>query len=174
MFNILKRPSSNDKFTRLVDEYREPIYRFIRGRVDSHDDAADISQEVFIRAYQSLDKLRDESAARAWLYRIAHNEIIRFVQDRDRANIEPIADTVQSTLADTAQVDYDRAVQELFKTALNQLSERRRTVFELRYYQELSFKEIAEILDSNEATMKVTYHQAKSFITEYILEHNIE
>ncbi|MDE5969208.1 MAG: RNA polymerase sigma factor [Muribaculaceae bacterium] len=174
MFNILKRPSNNDKFSRLVDAYREPIYRFIRGRVESHDDAADISQEVFIRAYQNLDKLRDESAARAWLYRIAHNEIIRFVQDRERATTELIADTVQSSLADSAHVDYDRAVQELFETALSQLSERRRAVFELRYYQELSFKEIAEILDSNESTMKVTYHQAKSFITDYILEHNIE
>ena len=173
MFNIFKRPSDNERFTALVDAYREPIYRFIRGRVDSHDDAADISQEVFIRAYQNLGKLRDESSARSWLYRIAHNEIIRFVQNRDRVNTEPIADTVQSSLADSVQVDYDRAVQELFETALNLLSDRRRTVFELRYYQELSFKEIAEILDSNEATRKVTYHQAKSFITDYILQHNI-
>ena len=156
MFNIFKRPSDNERFTALVDAYREPIYRFIRGRVDSHDDAADISQEVFIGADQNLGKLRDESSARSWLYRIAHNEIIRFVQNRDRVNTEPIADTVQSSLADSVQVDYDRAVQELFETALNLLSDRRRTVFELRYYQELSFKEIAEILDSNEATMKVT------------------
>lgn len=173
MFNLFKRPSANDRFTTMVNTYREPIYRFIRSRVDCHDDAADISQEVFIRAYQNLDKLRDSDAVRSWLYRIAYNETLRFIENRNRSHTAPMAEAVETTLADSEQVDYERATEELFAQALTQLTERRRAVFELRYYRDLSFKEIADIMDSNESTMKVTYHQAKKFITDYILEHNI-
>lgn len=172
MFNFLSKPSSKDLFARLVDRFNEPVYWFIRRRVGNHDDAADISQEVFIRVFKSINSLRDEKAAKAWIFRIATNEINRFCEQQSTLKTA-ISEEIEEQVADSENVDYDTAMGQLFQKALQTLSPRQQTVFDLRYYQEMTYEQIAEIMESHPTTMKTTYHIAKEKIKEYILENNI-
>lgn len=172
MFDFLhKHPPSHDRlFAELVEKYQEPLYGFISRRVGSHDDASDILQEVYIRAWRNLGKLRDPAAAKPWLMRIALNETNRFLTDSYRRN-RSADDTIPDTQAEQEFVDYDRHMQSTFSDALQTLSERQRQVFSLHYDDELSYDDIAQIMDSTPANMKTTYHIAKQKIQQYISEH---
>ncbi|MDE6265934.1 MAG: RNA polymerase sigma factor [Muribaculaceae bacterium] len=160
-----------DRFTEIVNRYREPIYWFVRRQVVSHYDADDVVQEVFIRAYRSLDNLREENAVRPWLYRIAVNEIARFMASRYR-NEGELTDELSHQLTDGEYVDYDNAMAVTFQKALLTLSEKQRTVFELRYYDEMPYEEISEICDTSVNTLKTTYHIARQKVTDYILNND--
>ncbi|MDE7152983.1 MAG: RNA polymerase sigma factor [Muribaculaceae bacterium] len=160
----------NDRFTTIVNDYREPIYWFVRRRVVSHHDADDVVQEVFIRAYRSLDTLKDPDAIRPWLYRIAVNEIARFMAQRYRNEAELTADLTDK-LTQGEYVDYENTMAVTFQRALLTLSEKQRTVFELRYYNELPYEEISEICHTSVNTLKTTYHVARQKVTDYIINN---
>lgn len=171
MFSFLRTKPDKTEFEKLVNSYHESVYNFVRRRVGNHDDSADITQEVFIRAYRNLASLKDPSAAKAWIFRIAANETIRFITDRYRQThvsvetqpvVEPTAPEADSLSASQ--------INERFNKALTLLSPRQRNVFDLRYFQELSYEEIAQALNSNVGTMKATYHIAKEKIAGFILE----
>lgn len=171
MFNIFSKSADEKRLTQLMEQYQEPVYWFIRRRVVNHDDAADILQEVFIRVYKSLGKLRDEKAVKSWIFRIASNETNRFLESRGNSSTVELTPELESQLMEAEYVDYDNDGAIKFQKALMELSDRQREVFDLRYYQEMSYEEIAEILGSNVGTMKTTYHIAKQKITDYILNH---
>ncbi len=170
MFNFLKSRRNEDRFSRLVDQFQEPVYWFVRRRVGNHDDAADVTQEVFIRAFKSLDSLRDEQSAKSWLFRIAVNETNRFLTDRHRA-MTSLPDDLESQLVEEEYVDIENEAGLKFQKALETLTPRQREVFDLRYYQEMTYDEIAEALDANVTTMKTTFFAAKQKITDYILNN---
>lgn len=164
------QPHSADRFTEIVNRFREPIYWFVRRRLVSHHDADDVVQEVFIRAYRSLDTLRDGEAVRPWLYRIAANEISRFFTSRYRNETE-LTDELSQQLTQGEYVDFDNAMAVTFQKALLTLSEKQRMVFELRYYNELPYEEISQICDTSVNTLKTTYHIARQKVTDYIISH---
>ena len=171
LFNRNKPQShSADRFTEIVKRFRESIYWFVRRQVVSHHDADDVVQEVFIRAYRSMDSLRDEKAVRPWLYRIAVNETARFLSSRYHNEAELTEDLSQN-LMQGEYVDYDNAMGVTFQKALLTLSEKQRMVFELRYYNELPYEEISRICDTSVNTLKTTYHIARQKITDYIINH---
>jgi len=172
MFNFLRKKPSESLFEELVDSYQEPVYNFIRRRVGSHDDAADISQEVFIRVYRNLGSLKDLSAAGGWIFRIAANETNRFLTDRYRAtHISTDDEIIVEPTAPMADGLTTEQINARFRQALDRLSPRQRNVFDLRYFQELSYEDIAVAMQSNVNTMKATYHIAKQKISEFILEN---
>ena len=167
MLNFLRKKDTDEKFTDIVNKYREPVYWFIRRRVISHDDADDVTQEVFIRIYKSLDTLKDASAEKAWIYRIATNECNRFLTQKYQST--ELTEDITNSLMEGEYIDYDEEMQIKFQKALNTLSERQRNVFELRYYEEMSYEQISEVMNSDVSTLKATYYVAKQKITDYIL-----
>lgn len=167
MLNFFRKKDTDKKFTDIVNKYREPVYWFIRRRVISHDDADDVTQEVFIRIYKSLDTLKDASAEKAWIYRIATNECNRFLTRKYQST--ELTEDITNSLMEGEYIDYDEEMQIKFQKALNTLSERQRNVFELRYYEEMTYEQISEILNSDVSTLKATYYVAKQKITDYIL-----
>lgn len=167
MLNFFRKKDTDKKFTDIVNKYREPVYWFIRRRVISHDDADDVTQEVFIRIYKSLDTLKDASAEKAWIYRIATNECNRFLTQKYQST--ELTEDITNSLMESEYIDYDEEMQIKFQKALNTLSERQRNVFELRYYEEMSYEQISEVMNSDVSTLKATYYVAKRKITDYIL-----
>lgn len=171
MFNLFSKSKAEKELEDLMASYQEPVYWFVRRRVGNHDDAADITQEVFIRVYRSLDSLKDRNAAKSWIFRIAVNEIARYMEQQKKQHGE-ITPEIENQVADGEYVDYDEAMSQKFQKALLRLSDRQREVFDLRYYQEMAYEEIAEVLGSSVSTMKTTYHIAKQKITDYILNED--
>lgn len=160
-------------FGMLVKHFQEPIYWYIRRLVVSHEDAQDVVQETFIRVFRHLPQFREQSSLRTWVYRIATNEALRFLNTR---HAEPLsADELQEELANkllaTDYVDYEDGMAVKFQQAILSLPEKQRIVFNLRYYDELDYDDIARITDCRADTLKVNYHYAKEKIKEFMLNH---
>ena len=158
-------------FKMLMDSFQVPIYNYIRRLVVSHEDAEDVLQEVFIRVFRHLDQFRNESSLSTWNYRIATNERLRLLNSRKEEVIsaEDVQEELMSKLKASDYVDYEDELAVKFQEAILTLPEKQRIVFNLRYYDELEYEDIARVLDSKVETLKVNYHYAKDKIKEYIL-----
>ena len=158
-------------FKMLMDSFQVPIYNYIRRMVVSHEDAEDVLQEVFIRVFRHLDQFRNESSLSTWIYRIATNECLRLLNNRKEEVIsaEDVQEELMSKLKASDYVDYEDELAVKFQEAILTLPEKQRIVFNLRYYDELEYEDIARVLDSKVETLKVNYHYAKDKIKEYIL-----
>lgn len=173
--NKIREACASDRergFKMLMDAFQEPIYNYIRRLVVSHEDAEDVLQEVFIRVFRHLEQFRNESSLSTWIYRIATNESLRLLNGRkEEGNIasEEVREELISKLQASDYIDYENELVVTFQEAILTLPERQRLVFNLRYYDELEYEEIARILDSKVETLKVNYHYAKEKIKEYIL-----
>ena len=158
-------------FKLLMDNYQEPIYHYVRRLLVSHEDAQDALQETFIKVYKNWSQFRGESSIATWIYRIATNESLRILELRKRdadMSYEDIQSQLTSQLMESEYVDYENEMVVKFQAAILALPERQRLVFNLRYYDELEYEEIAKILDSKVETLKVNYHYAKEKIKNYI------
>ena len=161
-------------FKMLMDSFQVPIYNYIRRLVVSHEDAEDVLQEVFIRIFRHIDQFREESSLSTWIYRIATNESLRLLNSRKRretVSTEDIQENLISSLKASDYVDYENELAVKFQEAILRLPEKQRLIFNLRYYDELDYEEIAHILDGKADTLKVNYHYAKEKIKEYILNN---
>ena len=158
-------------FKMLMNSFQVPIYNYIRRMVVSHEDAEDVLQEVFIRVFRHLDQNRNESSLSTWIYRIATNECLRLLNSRKEEVIsaEDVQEELMSKLKASAFDDYEDELAVKFQEAILTLPEKQRIVFNLRYYDELEYEDIARVLDSKVETLKVNYHYAKEKIKEYIL-----
>ena len=164
-------------FKMLMDSFQVPIYNYIRRLVVSHEDAEDVLQEVFIRIFRHIDQFREESSLSTWIYRIATNESLRLLNSRKEEGVvsaEDVQEELMSKLKASDYVDYENELAVKFQEAILSLPEKQRLVFNLRYYDELEYEEIARVLDSKVDTLKVNYHYAKEKIKEYINNLNIE
>lgn len=159
-------------FKMLMDAFQMPIYHYIRRLVVSHEDAEDVLQEVFIRVFRHLEQFRSESSLSTWIYRIATNESLRLLNVRKAEAIvsaEEVQEELMSKLKASDYIDYENELAVKFQKAILSLPEKQRLVFNLRYYDELEYEEIARILDSKVETLKVNYHYAKEKIKEFIV-----
>ena len=149
-------------FRILMMKYQEPLYWHIRRLVVSHDDAQDAAQETFVRIYRSFDQYRGDCSFRSWIYRIATNEALRLISKRRQevVSLESAATGVQFIAGDN-DVDYADQVAVKLQKAILTLPPKQQLAFNLRYYDELSFKEIARIADSTPSSIKASYHFAK-------------
>lgn len=157
-------------FKLLLSAYQEPIYYFIRRMVVDHDDAEDVMQETFIRVYRNLGRFRRESSLSSWIYKIASNECMRFLNHRKKelTATELLSDALISTLKASEYVDYDQQMAVHFQEALLRLPDKQRLVFNLRYYDELEYDEISKITGMKATTLKVDFHYAKEKIKNYM------
>lgn len=158
-------------FRLLMKKYGEPVYWHIRRLVVAHDDAQDASQETFVRIYRSLPLLKADGALSSWIYRIATNEALRMLS-HDNGPRQLSLDHPDSRQADTAvadsYVDYGDLEAVKLQNAILSLPTKQQIVFNLRYYDELDYDEIAKIANSTPDSAKASYHVAKQKIIQYM------
>lgn len=167
------RTDSESGFRMLLEAFQEPMYWHIRRMVVSHEDAEDVLQETFIKIFRHLDDFRAESSLSTWIYRIATNECLRFLnRKRDLLiSAEEMQAELMGKLMASEYVDYDNAMEVKFQQAILSLPEKQRVVFNLRYYDDLKYEEISRITDSKVETLKANYHFAKEKIKEYMINN---
>ena len=160
-------------FTAIVKKYQERIYWQIRRLVINHEDANDVMQNVFIKAWNGLDNFRAEAQLFTWLYRIAVNESLSYLdQQKKRSNIsiEDAGLHLEEKLHSEKDFDSNKAVWKL-QLAIQQLPEKQRIVFNLRYFEEMGYEEMSQILETSVGALKASYHHAVKKIEDYILNH---
>lgn len=156
-------------FRLMMQKYKHPIYWHVRRLVVAHDDAQDATQEAFIRASRSFDKFRDDNSFRGWLFRIATNEALRLIEARrqGQVSLEEDENGVNRMAADN-YVDYTDLEAVKLQKAILSLPAKQQAAFNLRYYDELSYEEIAEAIGSTASAAKANYHVAKEKIIKYM------
>ena len=167
------RKDAEQGFRLLMEKFQKPIYWHIRRMVISHEDAEDVLQEAFIRIFRYLDDFREECSLSTWVYRIATNECIRFLNRRKEQAVssEEIQEDLMNKLMASEYVDYENEMEVKFQQAILTLPEKQRLVFNLRYYDELKYEEISRITDTKVETLKANYYFAKEKIKEYMINN---
>ncbi|RMG16699.1 MAG: RNA polymerase sigma factor [Bacteroidetes bacterium] len=169
----LKDPRSRSQaFDQLVRQYQRMLYFHIRRMVIDHDDADDVLQNTLLKAWKYIDRFRAESALKTWLYRIATNEALSFLNKRKKQQSESVSDIqndLRHSLEQGRYIDGDE-IQMKLQRAILQLPERQRAVFNLRYFDEMKYDEIAEILGVSVGSLKASYHHAVKKIEKYLSE----
>lgn len=159
-----------EAFSRIVQEYSEQLYWQIRRMVLSHDDANDLLQNTFLKAWTNIEYFRAEAKLSTWLYRIAMNECLTFLSKQRAVNSVPIdtpeADMVEKLEGDTYFSGDD--AQKLLQKAILTLPEKQRMVFNLKYYQEMKYEEMSEIFGTSVGALKASYHHAIKKIENFL------
>ena len=156
-------------FPMIVDQYSQSLYWKIRSIVLTHEDADDVLQNTFLKAWKSLPTFQGKAKLSTWLYRIAINESLDFLRRQKAATLSSAdADlSVANRLMADDYFDGDKS-QALLQEAIATLPDVQRTVFTLRYYDEMKYSEISEILGTSEGSLKASYHIAVQKITDYV------
>ena len=165
----LKKPSTQSAaFSKIVQKYSEPLYWHIRRMVLSHDDTNDLMQNTFIKAWTGIDTFRGDSQLSTWLYRIAINETLTFLSKRSQSIPidSPEASVVELLESDT-YFNGDKA-EAAFQEALQKLPPKQRLVFNMKYYEEMKYEEISELLGTSVGALKASYHLAVKKIEEFL------
>ena len=171
----LRNPDTQRQgFAHLVNEYSERLYWQIRKMVYSHDDANDILQDVFIKAWLNIEKFRGDAKLSTWLYKIAINESITFI-NRSKAKLNLSIDDTDSFLIDKLEgdeyFDGDEA-QLLLQKAIVTLPEKQRLVFQMKYFNEMKYDEMSDILGTSVGALKASYHHAVKKVESLLKESN--
>ncbi len=154
----------------MVREYQERIYWHVRKMVIDHDDADDLVQEIFVKVWKNLDKFRADAKLYTWIYRIATNECLNFLKKKKRRFFMPFHDLegeLTKKLISSAEPSGDEVQMKLQK-ALLKLPDKQRMVFNMKYFDEMKFTDIAEITGTSIGALKANYHHAVKKIEEFI------
>ncbi|HXL56884.1 MAG TPA: sigma-70 family RNA polymerase sigma factor [Chitinophagaceae bacterium] len=157
-------------FTAIIKKYQEKLYWHIRRMVIDHEDANDVLQNMFIKVWKGLENFKEESQLYTWLYRIATNESLTFLeQQKKRASVSlsDVETNLENKIIADKNFDANRLEWKL-QLAIQQLPEKQRIVFNLRYYDEMPYEEMSRILDTSEGALKASYHHAARKIEEFI------
>jgi RNA polymerase sigma factor (sigma-70 family) len=149
-------------FEQLVNNQQQPVYYFVRKMVLDHEDTHDICQEVFIKVWKGLNSFRGESKLSTWLFRIAHNETITFINKKKRLAGVPL-ELVEHELGTALQSDElftGDEIQKRLQVAIATLPTKQKAVFLMRYYDETPYEEMAEITGTSVGALKASYHHA--------------
>lgn len=168
----LKNPKlKNEAFKDLLDMYQERLYWHIRKIVVTHDNANDVLQNTFLRVYKGIKNFKEQSSLHTWMYRIAYNESIRFLEKNRIQTSVNLNDENYNYLKNLTQDIYfdGNEVQLKLHSIISNLSEKQKRVFQLKYFDDLSFREISVILDVSENTLKSSYYSAVKTIEEQIV-----
>jgi RNA polymerase sigma factor (sigma-70 family) len=157
-------------FRMLTSQYGEVLYRQIRRMTRNHEDTNDVLQNVFVKIFQNLTKFKQDSSLSTWLYRIARNETLNHLDKQKRKAVvdlyEPVFEIISGHNGlDT--LDPDR-IAELLDQAIQQLPDKQALVFQLKYFDELKYSEIASKLNTSEGALKATFHHAKQKIELFL------
>ena len=169
-----REPATREKaFTEIVKKYQQRLYWHIRRMLVDHEDSNDVLQNVFIRVWNALAGFREDAQLYTWLYRIATNECLTFIEQQKRRASVPL-DEVEAGLSNKIRADKDFDANKLewkLQLAIQQLPEKQRVVFTLRYYDEMPYEEMSRVLETSAGALKASYHHAAKKIEEFILNH---
>lgn len=172
---LLQDPErQREAFECIVKEYSEQLYWQIRRMVLSHDDANDLLQNTFIKAWLNIDYFRGEAKMSTWLHRIALNECLTFL-NKQQANTRLSIDDIHSEMANKLETDpyFDGdETQRIFLKAVHALPEKQQMVFNLKYFKEMKYEEISEILGTTIGALKASYHHAVKKIENFLKAHS--
>ncbi len=169
-----KDPSTKEKgFTGIIKKYQQRLYWHIRRIVVQHEDANDVLQNMFIKVWNALENFREDSQLYTWLYRIATNESLTYIEQQKKRSSVSLSD-VENGLSNKLRADknYDsNKIEWKLQLAMQQLPEKQRIVFNLRYYDEMPYQQMSKVLETSEGALKASYHHAVKKIEDYILNH---
>lgn len=159
-------------YTAIIKKYQERLYWHIRRMLVDHEDTNDTLQNVFIKVWKGLDNFREDSQLYTWLYRIATNESLSFLEQKKRKSADYSLSDVEGRLENTIKADANFDAKRLewkLQLAIQKLPEKQRLVFNLRYYDEMPYEEMSHILETSEGALKASYHHAAKKIEEFML-----
>ena len=170
IISMLNAGQFESAFNAIVDSYSERLYWHIRRLLYSHEDADDLLQEVFIKVWRALPAFRGESQLYTWLYRIATNEALNFLRKKN-SKVEVDAELADALFGEKIDEDHDfngNALQRELHKAVNQLPQKQKLVFNLRYFDEMKYEDIARITGTSVGALKASYHHAYTKISEIL------
>jgi RNA polymerase sigma factor (sigma-70 family) len=171
---LFRDPATKESaYTSIIRKYQEKLYWHVRRMVVDHDDANDVLQNMFIRVWNGLENFREDALLYTWLYRIATNESLTFLEQQKKRSSVSLSD-VESGLENKIKADKHFDANKLewkLQLAIQQLPEKQRVVFSLRYYDEMPYEEMSRVLETSEGALKASYHHAVKKIEDYILNH---
>lgn len=162
--------SRNEAFRELLSTYQERLYWQIRNILKNHEDTDDVLQNTFIKIFRNIEKFKGESQLFSWMYRIATNEAITFLNTRaKKQNIssEELQQQIVNNLESDVYFEGDE-IQLKLQKAIATLPEKQQQVFNMKYFQELKYKEISDILGTSEGALKASYHHATKKIEDFL------
>ena len=160
-------------YTAIIKKYQERLYWHIRRMVVGHDDANDVLQNMFIKVWKNLDNFREDSQLYTWMYRIATNESLTFLEKAKKRQSISI-DNEESPLMNKLESDteYDgNKVEWKLQQAIQRLPEKQKAVFNLRYFEEMPYEEMSRVMETSEGALKASYHHAVKKIEDFILNN---
>jgi len=167
----LQQPETKEQtFKKLMDTYQKRLYAHIYRYVNNHEDTNDVLQNTFIKIWKNIDAFRNECSLYSWLYRIAANEAITFLNKNNKQKTVAIEDT-KIARASGFDTENSQQIELKFKLALEELPEKQRQVFILRYYDEMPYEKMSEVLETSEGALKASYHHAVKKIEKILLQH---
>src|SRR6476661_3760891 len=162
----------NEAFNLLLKKYQQKIYWHVRRMVIDHDDTDDIVQDVFVKVWKNLENFRQDAQLYTWLYRIATNESITFLNNKKKKNNVSMDDvSYEMESLSTGNNFTGDQIQMKLQQALLTLPEKQRLVFNMKYFDELKYEEISAILGTSVGALKASFHLAVKKIEEYLLKH---
>jgi RNA polymerase sigma factor (sigma-70 family) len=170
---LLDPKTQNQAFQKLLSNYQKPLYSHIRNIVLNHDDTDDVLQNTFIKVHQNLKNFKGESKLFSWMYRIATNEALTFLSQKSKKS-GITSEKLQSKTIDNLQADvyFDgNQIQIQLQKALVSLPEKQQLVFKMKYFEELKYEEISEILGTSVGALKASYHHAVKKIEAFVIGH---
>ncbi len=171
ILNLFRQENTrNYGFNLLVKKYQEKVYWHVRRIVIDHDDANDVVQNVFLKLWKNLDSFRFEAKLFSWIYRIATNEALTFLKQKHTNVFLPFSNANKhlfDCLSDESSIDCDEILLKL-QQALLKLPNKQRLVFNMRYYDEMTYDEISEVLSTSTGALKASYHHAVKKIEKYL------
>jgi len=170
--NLKSEASREQAFQLLVKTYQQRLYWHIRKIVMNHDDTDDILQNVFVKVWKNIDGFREDSSLFTWLFRIATNESLSHLQKQRRhsvVSINEMNDYLSESLESDVYFEGDE-IQKKFQLAILQLPNKQRIVFNMKYFDEMKYEEISEVLKTSVGALKASYHFAVKKIEEFLKE----
>ena len=169
----LKNPSTRERaFTQLIQQYQQPLYNAIRSILKSHADTDDVLQNAFLKAWGALDSFRGEAQISTWLYSIARNEAISFLK-RNSKNVTSQDNNDLSHYQQESDPYMDgEETERMLQKAMEQLPEKQRTVFVLRYFQEMPYEEMSQMTSTSVGALKASYHIAVKKIIDFFQQND--
>ncbi len=171
LLDNLKDKSTRDlAFQMLVNKYKERLYWHIRKIVMNHEDADDVLQNTFVKVWRSIEGFREESTLYTWLYRIATNESLTLINSNKKRNFIPMNDSsefLMNNLTSDPYFDGDE-IQKKLQEAILLLPDKQRIVFNMKYFDEMKYDEMSEILNTSVGALKASFHHAAKKVEEYL------
>lgn len=157
-------------FNLLVRAYQQRVYWLVRKMLIDHDDADDVTQEVFIKVHKAIDKFREDAQLYTWIYRIATNECLSFLNKKKRRFFLPLEDVnkeLSNKIDASPNLDGDE-IQRKLQKALLTLPDKQRLVFNMKYFDDMTYEEIAVITETSVGALKASYHHATKKIENFL------